>query len=95
MEQKELHTYIIAYDLRAPERNYQELYEALRDFPNWGKLTESVWAIHSAMSCVEVREFLVKFIDKNDRLIVILGGKHAAWINILAEDMWAREALAL
>lgn len=35
----EQHCYIISYDLCQPGRDYETLYQALRSFPNWGKLT--------------------------------------------------------
>ena len=42
-----MYSYIVAYDLCKPDRDYQSLYEMLRSFPNWGKMTESVWCIVS------------------------------------------------
>ena len=41
----EKHCYIVSYDLCQPNRNYQDLYAALKSFPVWGRLTESTWAI--------------------------------------------------
>ena len=31
-----MYSYIVAYDLCKPDRDYQSLYEMLRSFPNWG-----------------------------------------------------------
>lgn len=36
----------------------------------------------------------MQFIDNDDRLIVILGGKSAAWARVIAENNWVKENLA-
>lgn len=90
-----MHCYIVSYDLCQPGRDYASLYEALKHFPNWGKLTESTWAILSENSCVEIRDYLMKFIDSNDRIIVVQSGKHAAWNRIIANNQWAIDNLIL
>lgn len=90
-----MHCYIVSYDLCQPERNYASLYEALKAFPNWGKLTESTWAIISDNSCAEIRDYLMKFMDSNDRIIVIRSGQHAAWNQIIANNQWAKDNLIL
>lgn len=89
----EEHCYIVSYDLIKPDRNYDELYKALKEFHYWGRLTESTWAIVSSQTHVEIRDTLKKHIDENDRLIVIRSGKAAAWTNILASDEWAKQQL--
>lgn len=91
----ERHCYIICYDLCQPGRNYQELYSALKSFPNWGRLTESTWAVISEKNSIEIRDYLLNFIDKNDRLIVILSGKSAAWTMCLANNEWIKNNLVL
>ena len=89
----EQHCYIISYDLCQPGRNYEQLYQALRSFPNWGKMTESTWAIVSSKTCVEIRDFLCRYIDSNDRLVVISSGRSAAWTRLLANNEWLMENL--
>ena len=37
-----------------PGRNYDSLYQALKRFERWGKLTESTWAIVSNMNHVQM-----------------------------------------
>lgn len=90
-----MHCYIISYDLCQPSRDYTSLHEALKKFPNWGKLTESTWAIVSDHNCVEIRDYLMTFIDSNDRIIVIQSGQHAAWNRIIANNQWAKDNLVL
>lgn len=90
-----MHCYIISYDLCQPDRDYTALYDAIKRFPKWGKLTESTWAVISDNNCVEIRDYLMKFMDLNDRIIVIQSGQHAAWNRIYANNQWAQENLAL
>lgn len=91
----ERHCYIVSYDLCQPNRNYSELYSALKSFPRWGRLTESTWAIVADKDHIEIRDFLMRFIDKNDRLIIIRSGKSAAWTKVLAPNEWVRSNLGL
>ena len=91
----ENHCYIIMYDLRAPGRNYEQLYQAIKSYGTWGKLTESSWAIVSNQTVENIRNFLLNFIDGNDRIMVILSGKSAAWQNIMAENNWLQQNLVL
>ena len=89
----EQHCYIISYDLCQPDRDYAKLYQALRSFPNWGKITESTWAIVSEYSTTQIRDFLFQNMDSDDRLFVILSGKSAAWTRVLASTEWMKENL--
>lgn len=86
--------YIISYDLCQPNRDYVTFYNALKSFPIWGRLTESTWAVVSNKTCVEIRDYLMTFIDDDDRLIVVLGGKSAAWVRVIADNNWVKENLA-
>lgn len=90
----ESHCYIISYDLCQPSRDYYRLYQALQSFPHWGRLTESTWAIVSTSTSIQIRDYLAEFMDNNDRLIVILSGKSAAWTKLLASSDWVRNNLA-
>ena len=83
------------YDLIAPGRNYQGLYDAIKSYKKWGKLTESCWAIVTTSSAVEIRNYLQCFMDNNDRLMIIKGGGEAAWRNMMADSQWLKQHLAL
>lgn len=87
----EQHCYLIMYDLRVPGRNYRDLIDAIKRYPQWGHLTESAWAVLSNKSTVDIREDLKRYIDINDRLIVVQSGRNAAWFNCLASDSWIHE----
>lgn len=90
-----MNCFIISYDLCSPDRNYNQLYSAIKSYGTWGRLTESTWAIVTNSTAVQIRDFLMKFIDNNDRLVVIKGGKEAAWIHTLASNSWVKQNLAL
>lgn len=89
----EQHCYLVSYDLCQPHCDYHELYNALHSFPVWGRLTESLWAVISEHSSSEIRNFLGRCIDSDDRLIVIQSGKSAAWTKVLANNEWVKENL--
>lgn len=87
------HCYVIIYDLRVPGRNYNNLYNAIKSYGTWGKLTESAWAIVTSDNHVQVRDYLMRYINSNDRIMVIKSGQEAAWNNIIANKDWLKENL--
>lgn len=89
----EYHCYIVSYDLCQPGRDYNSLYNALKKFPSWGKLTESTWAVVCNKSAIEIRDYLRLYMDLSDRLIVIKSGRAAAWTQVLANNQWVKENL--
>lgn len=89
----EKHCYIIMYDLRTPGRDYNILYNAIKSYVYWGKITESSWAIVSELDAFTIRDHLRKCIDLNDRLMVIKSGQHAAWVNAMASNEWLKQNL--
>ena len=88
------HCYIIIYDLRAPGRDYNSLYEAIKAYGTWGKISESAWAIVTTEDSVTVRDYLLRYMDSNDRLMVIKSGQEAAWKNAIAKNDWLQLNLA-
>lgn len=63
--------YSISYDLQAPGKDYQKLWDELRRF-NARRVLESQWVLrHSNTSVGALRDHFKKYIDKNDRLMVI------------------------
>ncbi len=89
----EIHCYIIIYDLRSPGRNYEQLYQAIRNYGTWGKISESAWAIVTSQTSVAIRDNLLKYIDKKDRLMVVRSGLDAAWLNAMASKTWLQANL--
>ncbi len=85
--------YIISYDLLAPGKNYEELYSALKTYTKWAKINQSVWAVVTQKSAVEIRTHLTQYMDANDRLFVIKSGVEAAWRNSRCKNEWLKENL--
>lgn len=85
--------YIVSYDLRNPGRNYEDLYERLKSYRKWAKLTESTWAIVTENSVVEVRDHLKYVLDGNDRIFVIKSAGVAAWSNSICRNEWLKDNL--
>lgn len=81
------------YDLRESGRNYTKLHEAIKSYGVWGKLTESSWAIVTDSTATEIRNYLVSFMDSNDRLFVIKSGHNSAWRNVIASSEWLKKHL--
>ena len=85
-------TYIISYDL-VRQRNYDDLYNVIKSYGTWGKITESTWAVVSTMTAVQIREHLSTVLDHDDRLFVIKSGVEAAWKNAICKNEWLKENL--
>ena len=82
--------YVISYDLRAPGRNYEHLYAAIKAYGKWAHINESVWAIVTDTNAVAVRDNLARHIDANDRLFVIKSGVEAAWRHSMCKNEWLK-----
>jgi hypothetical protein len=85
-------TFIISYDLRK-ERDYEELYKAIRSFETYARITDSTWAVVTTETTVQVRAFLKKHLDKDDRLFIIKSGVGAAWSNVKCKNEWLKKNL--
>jgi len=84
--------YIVSYNL-IKERNYEKLYDALKSYRTWAKITESTWAIVTNKTATEVRDHLSKFIDEDDRLFVVKSGVASAWRNVRCRNEWLKKHL--
>lgn len=86
--------YCISYDLRQTGRNYNELYNAIKSFKSWWHQTESVWFILSNKGAGDVRDFLMQYLDNNDKLFVIQVIKNWGGKGFSPEEYdWLRGAL--
>lgn len=75
--------YIITYDLVNPGRNYDALLQRIKSYVGWAKLGGSSYLILADnRTAVQIRDFLLEVLDKNDVLYVGLMGNVAAWIGL-------------
>ena len=88
-----MRTYLVSYDLLAPNRNYEDLYKAFKSYGSWARITESTWAVVTDQSAVEVHKYLGSFLDTDDRLFVLRSGTEAAWRNTRCRTEWLKKHL--
>ncbi len=72
-------TYLVAYDLRRPGQDYPDLIKNLESFSIKWHIMQSKWIIHTPLTAKELRDRLKKFLDTNDKLLVVKTGGVAAW----------------
>lgn len=84
--------YIISYDL-TESNDYNNVYEALRSYKIWARITESTWAIVTNDTAVQVRDRLMAEVTNKDRIFVVRSGKSAAWINPRCKNEWLKKHL--
>ena len=71
---------LISYDLRAPGRNYDDVYKQLKSYDNWWKNLESVWIVVTSKSPSQVRDDLKVLVDSNDKILVVdISDQSSAW----------------
>jgi hypothetical protein len=68
---------MITYDLDSPNRNYDGLYKAIKQW-TWCHALDSVWYIDTSDKPATVRERLSKELDSGDQLYVIRLHQHWA-----------------
>lgn len=72
--------YLIGYDLKAPGRNYDELYKAIKSLGAWCHPLDSTWIVKHSGPCPAIRDALSPHIDGNDSLLVVaLSGPWASF----------------
>jgi hypothetical protein len=77
--------YSINYDLKKPGMDYQDLYDAIKQY-NWWHYLESTWLVHTNDSASDIFKRLKPHIDDNDSILIIEAGKDkAGW---LPEEAW-------
>ncbi len=86
-------TYIISYDLRKPDRDYESLYQAIRAYGTYAHIQQSVWAIVTEHNATQIRDRLSLYMDQNDRIFVVKSGREAAWRNVICNNEWLSERL--
>ncbi|HEX6367542.1 MAG TPA: CRISPR-associated protein Cas2 [Longimicrobium sp.] len=84
--------YIISYDLRR-QRNYDELYKAIKSYGTWAHVLESTWAVVTTKTAVEVRDHLAGHVDSDDGLFVVKSGTEAAWRKVNCTNEWLKDHL--
>ena len=85
---------VVTYDLTKPGQNYEKLLHRIKRYNSWAKLGESSYLIYTESTHIQVRDYLAKALDSNDKLYVGVVNAPAAWIGISKEvETWIHERL--
>jgi len=72
-------TYVVSYDLKKPGKNYDDLIEALESYGTYWHHLGSTWCVVSDKTAKEVCEHLVRYIDENDKILVVKSAGVGSW----------------
>jgi len=89
-------TFLIGYDLNNQGQDYTVLIENIKVLGNWWHCLDSTFIIKSNSSASKIKDYLLKFIDQNDELLVVRLTGEGAWTgfdSICSE--WLRDNLLL
>lgn len=76
-------TYLICYDINKEGATYSAANKVLIDaikakFSTWWHHLDSTWIVATDMTAVQIRNYLTRYLDTNDELLVVLSGQDAA-----------------
>ena len=75
----------VSYDLMKPGQDYTVLLNRIRTLGGVRPL-ESYWTFQSASTAAQIRDDLLRYIDANDRLLVVdVTNGQFAWHNLRAD----------
>ena len=78
--------YSIHYDLKKPDRDYDELYSAIKSCGDWWHYLGSTWLVDTNLDASEIWEKVSSHVDKNDRMLIVgITGDKSGW---LPQDAW-------
>lgn len=79
--------YLVTYDLKRPQQNYQGLYEVLKKADSWWHYLESTWLIKTSETVDAWQTRLRSTLDDND-LFMIMDLKPARYSGWLPQPAW-------
>lgn len=82
---------IITYDLCSPDRKYNTLYNKIKSYSKWARISESSWLVSTTDTCKQVADNLKSALDSNDRLFIAELTGEGAWFNTLCEGDYLKE----
>jgi len=66
-----MRAFSINYDLKAPGRNYNDLYDAIKATGKWWHYLDSTWIVITNEDPTQIWNRLAGTVDKNDYLLII------------------------
>ena len=85
-----MNSYIISYDLMAPNKDYSSLISAIKSYGTYAKVLESCWIIKSNDTSSTIRVYLSSYMDSNDRIFIAKLAGEASWQNVLCTNDWLK-----
>lgn len=79
--------YLISYDLIAPGQKYDNVHKAIKLYGTWAKPLESVWFVKTDQTPLQVRDYVLKSMDANDKLLVVEVQRNASAFQI-PDEVW-------
>jgi hypothetical protein len=62
---------LVTYDLNTPGQDYPAIHAAIKSLGDCYKPLESTWLINTNWSTHQIHQWLLNYIDRNDRLLII------------------------
>lgn len=62
--------YLITYELRKEDKDYNYLYEKIKSLGEWQRPLESTWFLDSELPISEIKRELENFMDGGDKLFI-------------------------
>jgi len=79
--------YLISFDLDSPGQNYDKIGEAIKSYDTWAKILTTTFLIVADETAKDVRDYLIKFIDSNDKLFVAKLSGETAWTGPFSKEI--------
>lgn len=92
-----MNTFIISYDLREEDQDYDALYKAIEELGDACRCLKSLWIITANLSLKQVVDKLALVIDENDGLFVIQVPNNAIadWIGLDSDSSnWLKQNIS-
>lgn len=85
--------FAVTYDLKAPDRDYTKLHDAIKSLGSYSKRFESFWLVDCSLTAGQIRDKLKTVVDANDKILVIQVAKHWATLNVESGMInWLRDS---
>lgn len=78
--------YVVSYDLKSKDRDYDPLIEAIKRSPRWWHHLKSTWLVESSETAEQIWDRLAPFVSEEDNFLIIEVRKnYGGW---LTEKAW-------
>lgn len=75
--------FLVSYDLDKPGQDYPDLIARLKQFGAQRILYSEWFLVHNSATPAQLRDDLLRFMDSNDRILVVELKNNAAWQRLM------------